>query len=296
MAGVPKRFFCAASLREDCGAISGAGLLSAFPISENEECAMILHRIGRCALFGAVGVMAAALAGCGGTSLSKPFGTNPNDTNKERVLNTLVGGPSTAVDIAQRSINLNSVPLAFGQGNNYAIVSSGISVKTDAYRSGTTTTVAPESGVTMTRDFFYTEVLAGIYGTSGTTAPQLIQFSDNFPASVPASSVALRFVNLVPDSPALSLYNTSGTPATAVAITGLGNVAYGTMSSSGSSNYITATAGAYILSIRDNAGKALTANFAVTLGGGHVYSVFIYGLISPSGGQPATQIALLTDQ
>ena len=257
---------------------------------------MLFHQIRRLMLLGTVGVLSAALFGCGGNSLTKPFGTDPNDTNKERVFNTLVGGPSTAVDFAQRSITLNSTPLAFGQSSNYATVSSGISVKTEAFRSGTTTAVAPESSVTMTRNFFYTEVLTGIYGTSGATAPRLIQFSDNFPASVPASSVALRIVNLSPDSPPVSLYNTTGAPPTAVGITGLGNVAYGSVSASGSTNYITATAGAYNLTVRDNAGNVLTSLGTVTLGGGHSYSILVYGLVSPTAGQPAVHATLLTDQ
>ncbi len=257
---------------------------------------MLSHQIGRCTLFATAGVLTLALFGCGGNSLSKPFGTDPNDTNKERVLNTLVSGPSTAIDFAQRSINLNSSPLAFGQSTNYATVSSGISVKTDAYRSGTTTLVAPEASVTMTRSFLYTEVLAGIYGTSGTTAPRLIQFSDNFPSSVPVSSVALRVINLSPDSPPITLYNTSGTPATAVAITGLGDVAYGTVSTSGSASYITATAGVYNLSVRDNAGNVLTSLGSVTLNGSRIYSIFLYGLVRPAAGQPSTQAVLLTDQ
>ena len=258
---------------------------------------MLFHRMGRLTLVGAVGVLTLAQFGCGGgTSLSKPFGTDPNDTNKERVLNALVGSPSAAVDIAQRGIHLNPAPLAFGQGTNYATVSSGIAVTTDAFKSGTTTQVAPESSVTMTRDFFYTEVVTGIYGTSGATAPRLIQFSDNFPASVPAGNVAVRVVNLSPDSPPITLYNTAVAPPTAVPITGLGNIAYGSVSSSGSTNYVTLTAGGYNLTVRDNAGNVLTSPGSVTLGGGHSYSLLVYGLVHPTAGQPSAQAVLLTDQ
>lgn len=258
---------------------------------------MLSHQIGRRTLLGTVGVLTLALFGCGGgNSISKPFGTDPNDVNKERVFNALVGAPSAAVDIAQRSINLNSTPLAFGQGTNYATVSSGIAIKTDAYQSGTTTTVAPEASVSMTRSFFYTQVVTGIYGTVGATAPRLIQFTDNFPSSVSASSVALRLVNLSPDSPPITLYNTTGTPPTAVAISGLSNVTYGNVSSSNGSNYVTAAAGNYNLSVRDNAGNALKSLGAVTLSGGHSYSVLVYGLVNPAAGQPSTQAVLLTDQ
>ncbi len=257
---------------------------------------MFSYPIGRWSLLATAAILTVTLYGCGGNSLSKPFGTDPNDTNKERVLNTLVGGPSAAVDIAQRSINLNSTPLAFGQGTNYATVASGISVKTDAYTSGTTTSVAPETTVTMTRSFFYTEVLAGIFGTSGTTAPRLIQFSDNFPSSIPSGSIALRVVNVSPDSPPVTLYNTNGTPATAVAITGLGNVSYGSVSNAAGSDYVIAKAGAYNLSLRDNAGNVLTSPGNVTLAGGHIYSIFLYGLVSPAAGQPVNQAVLLTDK
>ena len=258
---------------------------------------MLSHRNRRRALSGAVGLLALALVGCGGgTSLSKPFGTDPNDTNKERVFNALVNAPSTAVDLAQRSITLNPSPIAFGQGTNYATVSSGIAITTDAFQSGTMTTVAPQSSVTMTRGFFYTEVVAGIYGTSGVTAPRLIQFSDNFPASVASGSVALRLANLSPDSPPITLYNTTGAPPTAVSITGLGNVAYGSVSGSGGSNYITAAAGVYNLSVRDNAGNLLTSLGTVTLGGGHSYSVLVYGPVNPTAGQTGARAVLLTDQ
>jgi hypothetical protein len=256
---------------------------------------MLLQQFGRRALLGTVGIAALALFGCGGSSISKPFGTNPNDANRERVLNALVGGPSTAVDFQQRSLNLNSSPLAFGQNSNYITVPSGISVKTEVSQAGTNTPVAPESSVTMTRNFYYTEAVAGIYGTSGATAPRLIQFADNFPTSIPAGNVALRLVNLSPDSPPVSLYNTNGTPPTAVAVTGLGSVAYGSMSLSGEANYITATAGVYNLSVRDNAGNTLASLGSVTLGGGHGYSIFVYGLVSPTGSQPAVRATLLTD-
>lgn len=256
---------------------------------------MLSHRFGRRALLGIAGALSLALVGCGGSDLSKPFGTDPNDTNKERALNALVGGPSAAVDIAQRSANINPTPLAFGQSSSYVSVSSGISIKTNAYQSGTTTQVAPEASVTMTRDFFYTEAVAGIFGTSGATAPRLFQFSDNFPSTIAAGNVALRLVNLSPDSPPLTLYNISGTPATAIAIAGLGSVSYGNMSSSGGSNYITATAGAYNLTVRDSAGNVVATLGPVALNGGHAYSVFVYGLVSPTASQPAAQATLLTD-
>ena len=258
---------------------------------------MLFHRIKHRASFGVVGVIALALFGCGGgTSISKPFGTNPNDINRERVFNALVGSPSTAVDIAQRSLTLNPTPLAFGQSDNYARVSSGIAIDTNAFQSGTTTSVAPNSSVTMTRGFSYTEVVTGIYGTSGPTAPRLLQITDNFPNSVPASSVALRVVNLSPDSPPITLYNTTGTPPTAVAITGLGNVAYGSVSNAGGSNYFVAAAGAYNLTVRDNAGNLLTSLGTITLPGGHSYSLFVYGLVTPASGQPGVRAVLLTDQ
>ena len=257
---------------------------------------MLSHRIGHYTLLGTVGVLTLALAGCGGgTSLSKPFGTNPNDTNKERVLNVLVGSPSVALDIAQRGIHLNTAPLAFGQGTTYASVSSGIAVVTEAFQAGTAAAVAPSSSVTMTRDFYYTEAVTGIYGTSGATAPQLIQFSDNFPASVPAGSVAVRVVNLSPDSPPITLYNTAVAPPTAVPITGLGNIAYGSVSSSGGTNYVTLTAGGYNLTVRDNAGNVLTSPGSLTLSGGHSYSLLVYGLVHPTAGQPSAQAVLLTD-
>ena len=257
---------------------------------------MLSHQITRCAFYGVVGMLAWALYGCGGTSLSKPFGTDPNDVNKEREFNALVSGPSTAVDFAQRSVTLNPTPLAFGQNDNYATVSSGISIATNVYQAGTTTPVAPQASVTMTRSFFYTQVVTGIYGTSGATAPQQIQISDNFPSSVPTSSVALRLVNLSPDSPPITLYNTAGTPATAVGITGLGDVAYGSTSSYNGSQYVTAAAGNYNLTVRDNAGNVLTSLGAVTLPGGHSYSVLAYGLVNPGAGQPAAHATLLTDQ
>jgi len=257
---------------------------------------MLSHPIGRLALFGTACVLMSALFGCGGNSISKPFGTDPNDTNKERVFNALVGGPSATVDIAQRSTNLNSTPLAIGQNTNYATVSSGISVATNAFQSGTAIKVAPEASVTMNRDFSYTEVLTGIFGTSGATSPRLIQFSDNFPTSIPAGNVALRVVNVSPDSPPISLYNTTGAPPTSVAISGLGNVAYGTESKSGTADYITAAAGAYTLTVRDNAGNILTSLGPVTLGGGHAYSIFVYGMVHPTGSQPGVQASLLTDR
>jgi hypothetical protein len=257
---------------------------------------MLSHRIGCRVLLGTVGVLTLALFGCGGTSLTQPFGTNPNDVNKEREFNALVGAPSAAVNFVQRAVALNPTPLAFGQGDTYATVSSGISIVTDVFQPGTTTMVAPEASVTMTRNFFYTQVVTGIFGTTGATAPRQIQLTDNFPASVPTSSIALRLVNLSPDSPPITLYNTAGTPATAVGITGLGNVTYGNMSSSNGSNYVTAAAGNYNLSARDNAGNVLTTLGPVTLSGGHSYSVFVSGLVTPVAGQPAVQAILLTDQ
>jgi len=256
---------------------------------------MLSHSIGRLALFGTACVLLSALFGCGGNSLSKPLGTDPNDTNKERAFNALVGGPSATVDIAQRSANLNPTPLAFGQNSNYITVSSGISITTNAYQSGTTIKLAPEASVTMIRDFYYTEVLTGIFGTSGATAPRLIQFSDNFPAPITAGNVALRVVNVSPDSPPISLYNTTGAPPTSVAIAGLGNVTYGTESKSGTADYITAAAGAYTLTVRDNAGNVLTSLGPVTLAGGHAYSIFVSGMVHPTGSQPGVQASLLTD-
>src|ERR1700727_270287 len=109
---------------------------------------MLSSPIGRASLLAMVAALALALFGCGGNSITQPFGTNPNDTSKERVLNTLVGGPTATVDIVQRSVNLNPSPLAFGQGTSYATVASGISIKTDAFESGTTIPVAPEASVT----------------------------------------------------------------------------------------------------------------------------------------------------
>ncbi len=258
---------------------------------------MLSHKIGRCMLLGTVCVLTLALLGCGGgTSISKPFGTDPNDTNKERVLNALVGSPSAGVDITQRGIPLNPAPLAFGQGTSYAAVSSGIAITTDAFQAGTAADLAPQSSVTMTRDFFYTEVIAGISGTSGATAPRLIQISDNFAASVPTGSVAVRVVNLSPDSPPVTLYNTAVAPPTAVPIIGLSNVAYGSVSSSGSTNYVTLTAGGYNLTVRDNAGNVLASPGSVTLAGGHSYSLLVLGLVHPTVGQPAARAVILTDQ
>jgi len=256
---------------------------------------MFSYAIGRRVLLGAVSVLALALFGCGGNSLSKPFGTDPNDTNKERVFNALIGGPSATVDIAQRSTNLNSTPLAFGQSNNYATVSSGIAITTNAFQSGTAIKLAPEASVTMNRDFYYTEVLAGIFGTSGATAPRLIQFSDNFTTPITAGNVELRVVNVSPDSPPISLYNTTGSPPASVAIAGLGNVAYGTESKSGSADYVTAAAGIYTLTVRDNAGNILASLGPVSLAGGHAYSIFVSGMVHPTGSQPGVQASLLTD-
>ncbi len=258
---------------------------------------MFSHRNTRCALLGVVGLLAAGLAGCGGgTSLSKPFGTDPNDTNQQRTFNALVGSPGSGVNITQRSVSLNPSPLSFGQGTSYATVSSGIAIKTDAIQAGTATLVAPETTVSMTRDFSYTQVVSGVFGTSGTTAPRLIQFTDNFPGTIASSTAVVRLVNLLPDSPPISLYNIAGFPPTAIAVMGLGGIAYGSTSGTSGSAYVAVTAGNYNLSIRDSAGNVLTSLGAATLAGGHAYSIFVFGLVSPAAGQPSAQSLLLTDK
>ncbi len=258
---------------------------------------MFSRPISRSALLGVAGLLTLGMFGCGGgTSIDKPFGTNPNDTNHQRVFNVLIGSPGAGVNITQRNQNINPSPLSFGQGTSYATVSSGIAIKTDAVQAGTATLIAPENSVTMTRDFFYTQVITGVAGTSGTTAPQLIQFSDNFPGAIASSSAVVRLIDLSPDSPPISLYNTVGTPPTAIAVMGLGGVAYGNTSGNSSSAYVAVTAGNYNLAVRDSAGNVVSSLGAATLAGGHAYTVLVYGLVSPQAGQPSAQSLLLTDK
>src|SRR5579871_1884150 len=236
---------------------------------------------------GLSGALALGLFGCGGSSLSKPLGTNPNDTNSERAFHALVGVAGGKIDVIQRSVALNSQPLAFGQGSSYVTVASGISVKTDAVQAGTQTQVAPEDSDTMNKSYFYTEVASGVVGASGTMAPRLFQLTDNFPTLTGSINAAVRLVNLSPNAPPVSLYNTTGAPPTAVAITGLVGVTYGNTSNFQNSAYIQLTGGTYNLTVRDNAGNTLATLSPQTLSATHSYTIFVTGLVAPAAGQPA---------
>jgi len=241
----------------------------------------------RQATVGILCALALALFGCGGSSLTKPFGTNPNDTNHERAFNALIGAPGGTIDIAQRGANLNTQPLALGGAGAYRVVTSGVSIQTFAYQSGTQTQVTQPASVSMSKDGFYTQAAVGIVGTTGVTVPKMVQFTDLFPSVQGTGNVGIRLINLSPGSPAISLYNTTGNPPSAVPISGLTNIDYTV-----ASNYIVAAAGTYNLTLRDTAGNVLFTIPAQPLQAGHGYTVFVIGQL---GGALALSAAVITD-
>jgi hypothetical protein len=244
------------------------------------------------AAFGGVGALLLGLFGCGGgSSLSKPFGTNPNDTNKERAFNALIDVPGGNVDIVQRGVDLGGQSVLYGQATGYATVASGIAVKTNVFQAGTQNRLAPEGSSTMVRDFFYTEAAIGVIGGAGGQAPRLIQIADNFPDLSSGNNAAIRLVNFSPGSPGLSLFNTAGSPPTAVAVIGATAISYGT-----ASGYVVVAGGSYNFTIRDNAGNVLATVGPQTLQFGHAYTLFARGRVNAPAGSPPFIFTFVQDE
>ncbi|HZT42781.1 MAG TPA: DUF4397 domain-containing protein [Chthonomonadaceae bacterium] len=242
---------------------------------------------------GLIGALALALTGCGGNNSIGPSG---NATSNVRFFNALAG--INSVTITQR--NPSATPLVskinYGQTTGYFLAPAGNNIQTYALQPGTQTVLA-SGGVTMythntgTNVGTSTIIPAGVVGQNSPYNPQVFQFQDAWPSqsAIPANQVAIRFINVAPGSPALTLNNSVSGNLTQ--LTGLTAITYG--HSSTATAYVDEPSGPYNFVVTDTAGHILGSQ-SVTLSTGTAYTVIVYGTYPPASGSQLS-LYVLTD-
>jgi hypothetical protein len=151
--------------------------------------------------------------------------------------------------------------------------------------------VASGTGV-LTAGGFYTIAVTGECSAPAGSAglgPAVVQIQDNYPTSIPSGDAAIRVVNLAPSTN--TLYQQYDLYSGATAITGLTDVAYGSVSNGGT--YVDVAAGTSLnLKLYSHAAGATTSELVsstvmsyssaaklnvFTPAAGGVYTIWIYG-------------------
>jgi hypothetical protein len=238
------------------------------------------------------------LFGFGATLLSLSFwgcgsDNNSNNVNQSgvRTFNAFVPstGNSATLNVTSGASSLSGQSgLAFGQfspSSGFTMVSSG-TFNPSVTSQDLVTPLQFQTAPTLTGNTNSTLVVTGQSGQVGANAPQLISIPTFDPNQIviPSGQAAVRFINLSPNSPSLSLFNsTNGGPATAFNNgAGTSNINFGFNSNISPFVFVPASTG-NTFSIQSTANPGTNLLLAnnnlsnITLQSGQAYTIFTYG-------------------
>jgi hypothetical protein len=251
---------------------------------------------------GALACVAVLLGGCSLSSSTSPTGSTTQANI--RAIDAEVCSTSTTAQIALGSssaIETWTIQLP-GSTSTTTGTSLTYTYPTTTYLSGTPGTSVSEYAIVgnaqaatasnpLTAGNYYTLAFYGECSppSGSTLGPTLAQFQDNYPTSIPSGQAAVRVINLAPSTN--TLYAQYDIDVSGTAVSGLNNVAYGTVSNGGTYTLVTANGSSLGFQLYSHASGAsgtlvsstvLASTSASGLAGftpasGGAYTIFIIG-------------------